>query len=154
MNALPAGRPARPRVVTPRRILISIVLAGCAVFLLWGLSGVRNQTGPLVYNDPAIKSLTPPPGTAAPRQSHIGVTLKPPFVLGSTNANPMTIDGQGIPQDQIEEFPGLNQFWYTPAPGKQITALPRGRNCAAIFIRSAINLADPGRSFTWCFNSQ
>jgi hypothetical protein len=148
----PAAR--KPRLITGRRIVISVLLAGCAVLLVWGLSGVRTQTGPVIYNDPAVKSLTPPPGAAAPRQSHIAVTLNQPFTLGSTNTNPMTIDGQGIPQDQVEVFAGLNQFWYTPAPGKQISALPRGRNCVSIFIHSAVNPADPGRTFAWCFNSQ
>jgi hypothetical protein len=145
---------SKPRLVTGRRLVISALLAACAVLLVWGLSGIRTQSGSLVYNDPAVKSLTPPPGSAAPRQSHISVTLNQPFTLGSTNANPMTIDGQGIPQDQIQEFAGLNQFWYTPAEGKQISTLPRGRNCVSIFIRSAINQADPGRTFAWCFNSQ
>jgi hypothetical protein len=150
-----AAAPARkPRLVTGRRLVISALLAGCAVFLVWGLQGIRTQNGPIIYTDPAVKSLTPAPGSAAPRQSHIAVTLNQPFTLGSNNANPMTINDQGIPQDQIEEFPGLNQFWYTPAEGKAISSLPRGRNCVSIFIRSVVNPADPGRTFAWCFSSQ
>jgi hypothetical protein len=153
MKALPKPRHAKPRLITTRRVVISLLLAGCAGGLIFGLSGVRNPSS-LIVIDSAVKNLTPPPGTAAPRQARIGITLDHPYTLGSSTADPMSIDGQGIPQDQIEFVPGLNQFWYTPGPGKQITALPRGPNCVVITIRSVLNQADPGHSARWCFNSQ
>jgi hypothetical protein len=141
-------------LITPRRIVISFLLAACLVGLGYGLSLNRSPATPVIYNDPAIRSLTPQPGTAVPRQSRIGVTLATAFTLGSTNAFGMTIQQQGIPQDQMEIIAGLKQFWYTPGSGKQITALAPGRNCVQLIIRREADQADPGRPFSWCFFSQ
>jgi hypothetical protein len=140
-------------VITPRRIIISIVLAGCVVLLVWGLSQTRSATAPVLYNDPAIVSLEPMPGVLALRQERIGVTLKTPFTLAQSTTSGMSINGAGIPQDQIEVVPGLNQYFYTPGPGKEVSALPPGRNCVTIVIKRVTDPTDTGHRFGWCFNS-
>jgi hypothetical protein len=151
----PIGGPAtRRRLITPRRVIISLLLAACAVGLVYGASIGRPDNKPILYTDPAIRSLTPQPGTAAPRQARIGVTLNTPYTLAQQNTSGMSINGQGIPEDEIDVVAGLNQFFYTPGPGKEVSSLPPGRNCATLMIRRATDPADNGHPYSWCFQSQ
>ena len=140
-------------MITPRRIVISILLAGCLVLLVWGLSQTRSANTPVIYSDPAIVTLEPMPGVLALRQERIGVTLKSPFTLAQATTSGMFINATAIPQDQIEVVPGLNQYFFTPGPGKDVTALPPGRNCVTIVIRRVTDPTDTGHRFGWCFNS-
>jgi hypothetical protein len=140
--------------ITRRRVVISVLLAGCAVGLVYGASIGRPDNKPIVYTDPAIKSLTPQPGEAAPRQARIGVTLNAAYTLAQQNTSGMSINGQGIPQDEIDVVAGLNQFFYTPGPGKEVSSLPPGRNCATLMIKRVSDPADNGHPYGWCFQSQ
>lgn len=141
-------------MITPRRIVISVLLAICLVGIPFGFSLGRSDTAPIVYKDPAVRSLTPQPGDLALRQARIGVTLATPFTLAEASTDGMSIDGIGIPEDQLEIIPGLNQYFFTPGAGKDVSSLPPGRNCVQILIKRVIDPTDPGRSFSWCFNSQ
>ena len=73
---LPRGRPP---LITQRRIIISVLLAACAVALIYGASIGRPADKPVVYTDPAVKTLSPQPGDVALRQTadrgHAGVGL-------------------------------------------------------------------------------
>jgi hypothetical protein len=149
-----AGRATRRRLITPRRVVISVLLAACAVGLTYGASIGRSDTKPIVYTDPAISSVTPEPNTAAPRQARIGVTLKTPYTLAQQNTSGLSINGVGIPEDEIDVVPGLNQFFYTPGPGKEVSSVPPGRNCATVMIRRVADSSDNGHPFSWCFQSQ
>jgi hypothetical protein len=140
-------------VITRRRIFTSVLLAGALVLLVWGLSQTRPTATPVTYTDPAVKSLEPQPGVLALRQERIGVTLGSDFTLAQQTDSGLSINGHGIPQDQIEVVPGLNQFFFTPGPAKEVTALPPGRNCAAILIKRVVDPTDTGHRFSWCFNS-
>jgi hypothetical protein len=140
-------------VITPRRVVISIVLAGCLVLLVWGLDQTRSATAPVIYTDPAVVALEPMPGVLALRQERIGVTLTSAFTLAQATTSGIAINGTGIPQDQIEVVPGLNQYFFTPGPGKDVSALPPGRNCVTIVIKRVTDPTDTGHRFGWCFNS-
>lgn len=140
-------------MITGRRIVISLLLAGCLALLLWSLSTARSGTAPIIYTDPAVVTLEPQPGALALRQERIGVTLKSDSTLAQSTTTGLLIDGIGIPQDQIEVVPGLNQYFYTPGPGKEVATLPPGRNCATILIKLVTDPKDNGHRFSWCFNS-
>ncbi len=144
----------KSRLVTPRRIIISCLLAGCVVALVYGASLGRPANKPIVYTDPAVKALSPQPGDLALRQTPIVATLASAYTLAQTNSPGMLINGQGIPQDQVQVNQILNQYSYTPGPGKEVSSLPPGRNCVQIFIKRAADEADTGHSFSWCFQSQ
>jgi hypothetical protein len=144
---------ARSALVTPRRIIISVVVAGALALLVWGLSGTRPTSTPITYTNPAVQSVQPEPGVLALRQEAIGVTLKPNYTLAQQNTDGMSVNGTGIPQDEIQVMPSLNQYLYTPTSGKVVSALPPGRNCASVLIRLASDPSDPGTPFGWCFNS-
>ncbi len=148
-----ANRPAR-HLVTRRRVVISVLLAACAVGLWYGASIGRPDNKPPTYTDPAIRSVTPQPGEAAPRQARIGATLLSPYTLATQTTDGMSINGQGIPQDQLEIISGLNQYFFTPGPGKEVSSLPPGRNCVTLVIKRATDTSDPGHPYSWCFQSQ
>jgi hypothetical protein len=145
---------AKPPLVTRRRIVISILLAACVVALWYGASIGRPDNKPIVYTDPAIKTLSPQPGDLALRQTQITATLASAYTLAQENSPGMLINGQGIAQDQVDVNQILNQYSYTPGPGKDISSLPPGRNCVQILIKRAADPADTGHSFSWCFQSQ
>jgi hypothetical protein len=152
------GRPTRRAarggpVITVRRLVTSVILAGALALLVWGLSTTRPTNTAVTYNDEAVQLLEPEPGALALRQEHIAVTLKPAYTLAQANASGMSINSTPIPQDEIQVLPSLNQYIYTPGEGKAVTALPPGRNCATVIIKVAANPADPGHPFAWCFNS-
>jgi hypothetical protein len=145
---------AKRGLINRRRIVISLLLAACAVGLVYGASIGRPDTKPITYTDPAIVSLTPAPNEAAPRQARIGATLATAYTLAQQNVDGFSINGQGIPEDQLEVVAGLNQYFYTPGPGKEVSSLPPGRNCAELIIRRVTDLTDAGHPFSWCFYSQ
>jgi hypothetical protein len=144
----------RSPLITTRRVIISLLLAACAVALGYGASIGRPADKPVVYSDPAVKALAPQPGDVALRQTAIVATLASPYTLAQANSDGMSINGQGIPQDQIETNQSLNTYSFTPGPGKDVTSLPPGRNCAQISIKRAADPGDPGHNFSWCFTSQ
>jgi hypothetical protein len=81
-------------------------------------------------------------------------TLGSAFTLAQATTPGMLINSQAVPQDQVQVNQLLNQYSYTPGPGKEISSLPPGRNCVQIFIKRAADAADNGHSFSWCFQSQ
>ncbi len=141
-------------MITQRRIIISVLLAACAVALVYGASIGRPADKPVVYTDPAVKTLSPQPGDVALRQTQIVATLASAYTLAQETAPGMLINGQGIPQDQITVNQSLNQYSYTPGPGKEVSSLPPGRNCVKIMIKRAADPSDTGHGFSWCFESQ
>jgi hypothetical protein len=140
-------------VITGRRIVISLLLAGCLALFAWSLSDARPSNAPVVYTDRAVLALEPQPGALALRQERIGVTLASEFTLAQSTTSGLFVNGTGIPQDQIEVVPGLNQYFFTPGPGQEVASLPPGRNCATIVIKRATDPTDTGHRFGWCFNS-
>jgi hypothetical protein len=98
-------------------------------------------------------TLEPQPGALALRQERIRVTLASDATLAQATTSGLLIDGIGIPEDQIEVVPGLNQYFYTPGPGQEVATLPPGRNCATILIKRVADPKDNGHRFSWCFNS-
>jgi hypothetical protein len=140
-------------VITRRRVVISVLLAGCLALFVWGLSATRPTTTAVIYTDRAVLALEPQPGALALRQERIGVTLGSEFTLAQSTTSGLAVNGTGIPEDQIEVVPGLNEFFYTPGPGKEVASLPPGRNCTTIVIRQVTDPSDTGHRFSWCFNS-
>ena len=145
------------QLITFRRIAISVILAACFVGLGYGLSLSRGTSKTIIYKDSAITALSPKPGEFALRQATIGVTLAPAYTLAETNSPGFWIITGGqvipIPQDQLDIIPGLNQYFFTPGPGKDVTKLQPGRNCVNLRVRRANDPTDQGHPFSWCFQS-
>jgi len=132
-------------LVTPRRALISVVLAGCLVALVWALSLTRPGPVQPVYSDPAVHQLFPEPGDHVLRQERVGVTLTSPYT------GVLQVNGVEIPEDETERVAGLNQIFYTPGQGKAVETLGPDRNCVAVVIWRYDQSRDQSRRFAWCF---
>jgi len=141
-------------LITRRRIVISVILAGAVAVLVFGFTLVRPADQAVVYTDSAVRMLYPPkPGDVILRESRVGVTLSQDYTLAYGTTNGMAINKIGIPQDQLDVIAGLNQYFYYPAPGKEISELPVGRVCVDLQIRRVVDPNDTGRRFSWCFQT-
>jgi hypothetical protein len=137
----------QPRLITPRRVVISILVAAALGMFGWAFASGRD-TPAVRVTDPAVESAQPAQGDLALRQSRIGVDL----ATGYTAT--LSIDGTPIPDDQIERVVGLDQYYYTPGPGTVTGQLAPGRHCAAADItKLGLNGAQPQtHTYRWCFS--
>jgi hypothetical protein len=134
-----------PSIVTPRRAVISVVLAACVVMFAWAFS--QSRTTPRVtYRDAAIVAVYPDVGDLDLRQTRIGVQINPAWT------GVLQVDGHEIPDDQVERVVGLNQIFYTPGPGKETGALAPGQHCATAVVWRITETRDQSHPYTWCFN--
>ena len=140
-------------MITVRRVVISVILAACFSLLFFSFTQVRPTRTSPVYNNPAVVTVTPEPGNLVLRQSGIEVTLKSGFSLAYEDSLGLAVNLVGIPQDQLVIIPGLNQSYFTPGPGKQMTELPVGRVCVGLLISRDASPADPPARFSWCFQT-
>ena len=135
-------------VVTVRKVVISIVLAAALVGFGYAFASGRDPKQPAKI-DPAVERVEPEPGTLALRQSRIGVDLIPGYTAQ------LSIDGQNIPDDQVEKVVGLDQYWFTPGPGTETGQLSPGRHCAAVVLTKLATAGLPpevGKPKAWCFS--
>ncbi len=145
-------------MVTRRRIVISLILAGCFAIMVYGFTQVRPTNTVAALSDHRVVSVSPQPGALVLRQSGVGVTLATGYTLAYDVENGLAIGVNGavvgIPQDELQILPGQNQFAFAPAVGRQFSELPVGRICVKVLIRRTISLGDPGTPFSWCFQTQ
>jgi hypothetical protein len=131
-------------VVTPRRVLISLLAAAAVVGIGWAFSNsepdseVRFVTG--------VQSVFPPPGDLDLRQVRITADLSPGFT------GVLQIDGVEVPEDQLERIEALNQVSYTPGEGKEVERLSPGSHCATVVFWRIAESRDRSRRHEWCFD--
>ena len=132
-------------LVTRRRVVISVLLAGCLVALIWALSQTRVAPVSPTFSDSAIRQVFPQPGDHVLRQERVGVTL------ASAYTGVLQVNGVEIPEDETERVAGLNQIFYTPGPDKAVESLEADRNCVAVVLWRFDQTRDQSRRFAWCF---
>lgn len=104
-----------------RRIVLPLLLvAGVGMFWLAGHVGKSGEVEPSLA-DAAVQSLSPSDGSPnVLRQSEIGIDLAEGWVAQ------LSINGRPIPDDELRINAPLNQFFFTPGPGKEIETLNAG----------------------------
>jgi hypothetical protein len=137
----------RPPIVTIRRVVISLIVAGALVLLGYGFSSGRDETKPPVFTDSAVEATYPKEGDLELRQFRIGIDL------ASGYAAELSLDNVPIPKDQVEVVVGLDQYFYQPGPGTATGALAPGRHCATATITKVVDPNDTGHPFVLCFQS-
>ena len=141
------GRPARRRLLTLRRLVLSSLLALAAAGLF--LAATFHDDAPTdAGRSRIVKTVSPRPGTIQPRQTEILVELDGSYQGG------LSVNGTTIPDDQLVVVPGLNRITYTPRPGREIEVLPAGLNCALVRFRPIPGAAGEPGSYRWCFSVQ
>lgn len=142
---VPLAAPAGSRRSAVRSVVLTLLVLGALVGLWVSFAQTRPQEGPK-YVDAAIEAVYPDPGALELRQARVGIDLH----VGYTAV--LFVDGQEIPEDQLERVVPLGQVFYTPAPGKATGALEPGRHCGTAFLWREVESRASGRSYSWCFN--
>lgn len=139
-EVVPAG-PRPPQLVTPRRILLSLILGAAAVGIFVSFAQTRTEEGPR-YIDSAIEAVYPAAGDLDLRQARIGIDLH----TGYTAL--LFVDGVRIPEDQLERVEPLSQVFYTPGRGKETGALEPGRHCATAQLWRIVESSRNSRNYS------
>jgi hypothetical protein len=125
-----------------RRIVLSVLVAGSLVGLVFGLSSARR---PPSGETSAVQQVMPPPGDLDLRQVTVGVKL----ATGYTGD--LFVDGVQVPEDELHREPALYQITLQPRPGGQFNLGP-GRHCADVRYWRLAQPDDKRDSPQWCFN--
>lgn len=107
--------------MTIRRVVLSLLLVGgFGMFWLAGRNGTNGEA-PKLATDAAVEALIPADGSPnVLRQAEIGIDLADGWVAS------LAINGRAIPDDELRVVGPLNQFFFAPAPGKEIETLNAG----------------------------
>ena len=141
----PTAAPAP--LLTPRRVVITLLLVVAAGALVVGFQSHREESSGIEVRDGALTRVFPTPGALNVRQDALGYEL----AFGWSGV--LKVDRVEIPEDQIDHIAGINRVSFTPGAAKEIEALPAGRHCAtAVYWRDSDG-RDLSRSYTWCFTA-
>jgi len=133
------------RRMARRLALPALGLVGLAIIVAAGFMG-RTDPEPLV-GQPSLEAIFPTDGANIVAQDRVGADLQPGY------DGDLAINGVTIPEDQLDQDNGLNQLVFHPGPGKVLTALQPGKNCARITwwrVEESRTAAGPPRQ--WCFD--
>ena len=144
----PSTTAAHPtRLLTPRRAVITLLLAVSVGALVLGFQSHQEESDTVEVRDAAVSRVFPRPGDINVRQDAVGYEL----AFGYTGV--LQIDRVEIPEDQIDRIAGINRVSFTPGAAKELESLTAGRHCAtAVFWRDSES-RERNRTYTWCFNA-
>jgi hypothetical protein len=134
-------------MITPRRVVITALLAFAVGLLAWAAQFTGDPDEPGRGRiDSAVEEVVPRDGDAALRQSEIGVDLEPGWTAV------LAIDGREIPEDQLRRNEPLSQVFFMPGEGQEIEELDPGPHVATALIwRQADQTREDGRQVSWRF---
>lgn len=147
MTAMDTERRTLRRIITVRRLVMSVLLAVAVGALVFSAS-VHHDIRPGTTYPAAIDTVFPAPGTpSVERQTTVFAELR------SGYDGALEIDDHKIPDDQLEKLStGNTRLAYTPGPGKELSAFRPDRNCATVTYWQTGQPPETGDSFSWCFN--
>ena len=134
-------------MITPRRVVITALLAFAVGLLAWAAQFTGDPDEPGRGRiDSAVEEVVPGNGDAALRQEEIGVDLEPGWTAV------LIIDRREIPEDQLRRNEPLNQVFFLPGEGQEIEELDPGPHRASALIwRPATQTREDGRQVSWRF---
>lgn len=139
-----ATPPAGPRLLTARRAVTSVLLAVAFAGLYVAFTLHDDSPDPRL-RPPALRVVSPSPGSLQLRQTEIFVVLEPAYRAS------LTVNDTPIPDDQLDVIAGLNRVSFTPGAGREIAELPPGRTCAEVAFDLLTDPADEPATYRWCF---
>ena len=94
-----------------------------------------------------VEQLFPPRNSEALQQVQVGIDLGPGYT------GTLVVDGEEVPDDQLDERPELNQLFFSPGEGRVLEEWLPGRNCvrAIVWPMSEGRDGDSTRDVDWCF---
>jgi hypothetical protein len=121
--------------------LIAAVAVGLLVFAFSGPT--QDGNGPA--RPQAVESVFPVPGNLELRQVAIYADLAPGYT------GYLAIDGNEVPEDDIQIVDALNTVTLKPGPGSDFATLQPGNHCATVFYRQIGQPRTNSESYHWCF---
>jgi len=129
--------------VVLRRLIMTLIAAAAVGGIVFAFSGPSGEKGPTMPD--AIESVFPVPGNLELRQVKITADL----ATGYTGY--LTIDGNEVPEDEIQFVAALNTVTLRPLPDSDFAILEPGPHCATVFYRQIGQPRANSASYRWCF---
>lgn len=96
------------------------------VAILLTISVLSSDTSPTKSQASNVESVTPPPGGIQRPQAEVSFDLQDGYV------GRLSIDGELIPEDQLEKVLSLGQYTFRPGKGNVIEQFEAGKHVAFI----------------------
>jgi hypothetical protein len=136
--------PGKSRLITPYRIIVSLLLAGAAAAMYVAFLSFQDPQ-PNIVNAQYVVSVRPEANSITLRQTRIYAKLKSGYV-GS-----LVVNGVEIPAEQVDHLEGANTVGFIPGPTTAIGTLKAGQNCALVFYWKAEESRANAQSYKWCW---
>ena len=120
--------------------LIAAIAVGGFVFAFSGPTQDKGGDTP-----PAVESVFPVSGNLELRQVSIYADLAPGYT------GYLAIDGNEVPEDDIQFVPALNTVTLKPQPGSDFETFEPGPHCATVFYRQIGQPRSNSSAYRWCF---
>ena len=126
-----------------RRMIITLIAAAAVGGIVFAFSGPSGEKG--AEKPAAIQSVFPVPGNLELRQVAISADLAPGYT------GYLAIDGNEVPDDDIQFVPALNTVTLKPGPDSDFATFEPGSHCATVFYRRIGQPRANSSSYRWCF---
>jgi hypothetical protein len=126
-----------------RRLIMTLIAAAAVGGLVFAFSG-PTLTDPTNL-PPAVEAVFPRPGNLELRQAQIFADLAPGYT------GYLSINGNEVPEDDVQFVPALNTLTLRPGPGSDFTTLSEGSHCATVFYRQIGQPRANSTAYRWCF---
>jgi hypothetical protein len=116
--------PPKQPLVSPRRIVIAVILIAAVAFLVWSQRGGDDEGGGTGCVVPVVVAFDPCPGAHILRQAEVGVELQPGY------DGRISINGLQIPEDQMQGaiVPGTAAYERLSPEERQLGPRPNTKN--------------------------
>jgi len=122
---------------------MTLIAAAAVGGIVFAFSGPTQDDGP--NTPPAVESVFPLPGNLELRQ----VTIAADLATGYTGY--LAIDGNEVPEDEIQVVDALNTVTLKPGPDSDFAIFEPGSHCATVFYRRIGQPRENSTSYRWCF---
>jgi hypothetical protein len=126
-----------------RRLIMTLIAAAAVGGVVFAFSGPTTDSGP---NRPEpVQAVFPVGGNLELRQVAIFADLAPGYT------GYLAIDGNEVPEDDVQFVDALNTLTLKPGPGSDFATLDAGNHCATVFYRPIGQPRTSSASYRWCF---
>ena len=130
---------------TVRRILVSMVVAGCLVGIGLAISAGGSKPSSTAPLPAAVEQVLPPPGDLDLRQVQIGADLAP----GYTGV--LIVDGKEVPEPDLHREPALYSVVLQPQPDSDFKDIGPGSHRVTVLFWKLDETRADAHSYTWAF---
>jgi hypothetical protein len=126
-----------------RRLIMTLIAAAAVGGLVFAFSAPTE--GDKKNLPPGVESVFPVSGNLELRQVSIVADLQPGYT------GYLAIDGNEVPEDDVQFVDALNTLTLKPGPGSDFATLEPGSHCATVFYRQIGQPRTNSTSYRWCF---